>query len=268
MTDGFDVKINSKEVTCPSCGGVFHIDEPKCPFCGSFNPVGAEKEYMEKLYDLKDSTEELPELAQDEVEEDLKTNSKGILRLVVIVGVIAIIVIILFSRLGRRAEDMAMKEYKAREAFREAHLDEFNRLYEEGKDEELLELSISLMEDPGYDAIYRWEHYGYLNAYYIYNDLKDWQELYKTGDVDDLTYAVYAALDLTRGDKYYESTLTERDLEKIKEFEAYAENFLKENLKMTSEELDAWVLELKGDKGYIDRASLRRYLKENIKEDS
>lgn len=268
MSYGFEAKVNNGEVVCRNCNGVFHIDEPKCPYCGVINPAGAEKEYMEKLYDIKEDTEDLAEVARDEVEEGLKHHSKRIIKFVAIALFIVAAILILFNRFINNEEDMAVREYRAREAFRENYFGQLNKLYDEEKDDELLEYSFSLIEEPGYDAIYNWEHYGYLDAYYAYTDMKMCEELYKkSGELDDLAFAVYSAIDLTR-DTYTpyrpETSYTERDLEKIEGFREYAEDFLNKNLDMTTEELDHWVSELKGDKGYIEINALIKRLKEDF----
>ena len=40
------------QVQCFNCGAVHSVDDPRCPYCGALNPVGAEKAYMNKLDDL------------------------------------------------------------------------------------------------------------------------------------------------------------------------------------------------------------------------
>ena len=263
---GFDVMDNKKEIICPSCGGHFSIHEAKCPYCGAINPIGAEEEYMGKLYDIKDDTEYLPDLAQDEVEEDLLTSSKKTLRFVGITVLICFVLIVLFTALGNRSSNRAMEEYREMEAFKESYFEELNRLYEEENDDELLEYSFTLMDKQGYNAIFNWEHYGYMMSYYLYKELKDWEDEYSTsGNPEDMTYAVYAALDLTRENYYLESPIyafSKRDMERIEEYQAYAEEFLEKALKMKGEEIDAWSEELKGKKGYIERDQIRKYLKE------
>ena len=263
---GFDVVEKKNQIICTSCGAYFSIREPKCPYCGAFNPVGAEEEYMGKLHDIREDTEHLPDLAEDEVEEDLISSSKKALRFAGILLLIAFALIVLFTAFSNRTEKKAMDEYRAMEAFKEKYYDELDRLYEEEKDEELVEFMVSISEEPGYNALYNWEHYGYYHSYFYYTDLKDWVEEYSSSEnPEDLTYAVYVALDLTRENYYINSPqykFSERDMEKLEGYRAYAEDFLKKTLKMNSDEIDAWVKELKGKKGYIDRDQVKKYLRE------
>ena len=59
------------QVKCFNCGAVHSVDDPRCPYCGALNPVGAEKAYMNELDDLKDETDQLAEDAEDDVEGSL-----------------------------------------------------------------------------------------------------------------------------------------------------------------------------------------------------
>ena len=38
---------------CSNCGGSYDEKEPKCPYCGMINEVGAEKEYNDKLNKIR-----------------------------------------------------------------------------------------------------------------------------------------------------------------------------------------------------------------------
>ena len=38
-----------KEIECPNCGAVFEAKEPKCPYCGHINPMGAEAKFLRDL---------------------------------------------------------------------------------------------------------------------------------------------------------------------------------------------------------------------------
>lgn len=48
----------TKQVICNSCRAQFDNDEPKCPYYGTMNYDGAEKEYLEKLEDVREDMEE------------------------------------------------------------------------------------------------------------------------------------------------------------------------------------------------------------------
>ena len=48
-----------KEIECTNCGAVFDAGEPKCPYCGHINPMGAEAKF---LRDLEDTRKDLDHL--------------------------------------------------------------------------------------------------------------------------------------------------------------------------------------------------------------
>ena len=57
--------MSDKERTvCGSCGASFDKDEPKCPYCGTLNPYGAEKEYKEKLEDIREKLDVVDDIAK------------------------------------------------------------------------------------------------------------------------------------------------------------------------------------------------------------
>ena len=269
MTDNQRVNTELKEITCPSCGGTFGIDEPKCPFCGTMNPIGAEKEYMGKLHGIKDAVEDLPDEVQDDMEEGLKRNSKKMLRFLIIVIAIIVLIIGFVRFLGNKAADDRVTDYRAREEFRETYFDEFDRLYEEGKDDEMIALASELMDAPGSDALYRWPHFGYLDAYRLFTEVKEEESLYKeTGDLLYLTVGVDAAIYLVydKSDMFHDYEYSERDLEKMEGYKEYARNFLETNLNMTSEEVDEWVESIADEYGIVPFKDLEKSIKEMMKD--
>ena len=74
------------QVKCFNCGAVHSVDDPRCPYCGALNPVGAEKAYMNELDDLKDETDQLAEDAEDDFGDNVQSNAKRI----VLIAIIAI----------------------------------------------------------------------------------------------------------------------------------------------------------------------------------
>ena len=48
-----------REIECTNCGAVFDAGEPKCPYCGHINPMGAEAKF---LRDLEKTRKELNQI--------------------------------------------------------------------------------------------------------------------------------------------------------------------------------------------------------------
>jgi len=64
-----------KKVICDSCGAEFSNDEPKCPYCGTMNYDGAEKEYFEKLENVRSDMEDLKTVSAEETKKSLKSKA-------------------------------------------------------------------------------------------------------------------------------------------------------------------------------------------------
>lgn len=258
------MKAKINEIVCPNCGGAFSIEEPKCPFCGTMNPHGAEKEYMEKLYDIREDTDMLDDFVAEDLSENVKAGGKRAIK-VAAVALMIIFAFIIASVLLRDPMDRrAVEGFRAREEFKSAHFDELNTLYEEEKYDELVTAVSELFNEPGYDAIYSWEHYTFYDAYHSYAILKTYEEEIKqSGDMDAYISAVYYAFAMKEDIYVFEgSKLTSRDRELIKEYKAYSQAFLEETLDMTTEEVDKLFIELKGSKGYLTRNDVKKVLKE------
>ena len=65
-----------KTICCGNCGGSYDDELPKCPYCGSIHISGAEKEYMEKLEDVREELEELDEVPVKELHAVVKKTSR------------------------------------------------------------------------------------------------------------------------------------------------------------------------------------------------
>ena len=52
---------------CPNCGASFSEDEPRCPYCGTLNPGGAEIEYLPRARSvIRDAKlDAVPEVCDD-----------------------------------------------------------------------------------------------------------------------------------------------------------------------------------------------------------
>ena len=52
----------SKKILCRSCGAEYDGRETKCPWCGTRTDAGAEREYMDRLSDVKEDLESLSDI--------------------------------------------------------------------------------------------------------------------------------------------------------------------------------------------------------------
>ena len=76
-----------KQIICSSCGAEFDNDMAKCPYCGTMNYEGAEKEYLEKLEDVREDLDDLNEVPLEETKDELKKQGR-LIRKVLMVAII------------------------------------------------------------------------------------------------------------------------------------------------------------------------------------
>ena len=259
------------QVACPNCGASYSIDEASCPYCGGFNPAGAEKAYMEELDDIKHDTGELAEDARRGFMANLQQNTRRIV-IVAIVVVAAIAAIFLIANgLDKRDEQQEIKSYQARESFREKYFPEFDRLYEAGDDEALSEYVWSLVDAPGFDALQSWEHYGYLEVHDDWEVVKVADAHFKNAQegIDDYVWVVSKAIHLVgldAGDWRSSAQLTEQEEARAADYRAFGWTFLQETLQMNKEEVTAFAESVLDERGNVDRDKLQRKLEPRLKE--
>lgn len=121
---------------CRSCGAAFAAELPACPYCGTMNLPAAEKEYMNRLEDVRSDLEELSGLAGREAGRRTRALLKKLLTAA------AALVLILFAVLGYnsyQARAEAEKE-KAEYLWQREAFAEMDRLYSAGDYDALLDM--------------------------------------------------------------------------------------------------------------------------------
>lgn len=257
--------------TCPNCGASFHDSEPRCPYCNAINPRGAEAVYMEQLEELKDDTDELDDAARNDLSANLKSNTKRVVRVVIIIvaAIVALSVIVTCS--VRSDEQREIREYQARESFRDQYFPEFDRLYASGDDAALDTYVWSLMDDPGFEALFSWKHIGFLEAY------DDWEALTSaeskiargSADIDDYTWAATLAIGLAYPDvnaRYHDTAPTQDEIARCAPYREHAREFLRNMLRMNDTELQAFVSGCTDEQRAIIQDDLKRSLTVRLQE--
>lgn len=149
----------AKLIICNSCGAQFGNEEPKCPYCGTMNYEGAEKEYFKKLADIREDVEELNAVPMQEAKKELKKQGrliKKVLIAVVVLGLILAAVIFLQEKSYDRDE-------KADFIWQETNYPTMNAMYEAGEYEELVAFYRQAEEED--KPVYMWEHAEFVRAY-------------------------------------------------------------------------------------------------------
>ncbi len=253
------------QITCPNCGALFLVDEPRCPYCGALNPAGAEKAYLGALDDINDDTSELPDEAQKTINATIKGNAKRTISVVVIALAVLATLFFVFTCMDNRDEQQSLREYQAREAFRTQHFAELDKLYAAQNDAALSAYVWDLFEDPGFDALFSWEHADYLEVYDKYESIRyAAEELDKSElGLDDYVWLVSDALELARldgDDEARTAALSAEEEKRAAPYRAYAMRYLQETLHMDQQEVAAFADEAKGADGCLQEEQLKQNL--------
>ena len=206
--------------TCDNCGGVFKKTLPKCPYCGAINPEGAEKEYNNKLNNIREKLDVVDELAVEEYKNGLKLFFKTFF---VVLPVFAILAAIWFfiEKGGMKNISVRPKPYEpvlvsieeANERFKE-----WNDLHDKERYSDLYEL----VNAYGYSEMNsNWVHSNFYQKYYYISeidkgvsDIKAGKKLGSYTLQDILWSLIYLEKDLD-GEELY--GLTKEDFKILKE---------------------------------------------------
>ena len=271
MQNDDNANIPDGQVQCFNCGAVHSVDDPRCPYCGALNPAGAEKTYMNELDDLKDETGQLAEEVEDDFSDSVQGNAKRIVRIAIIVIAAIAVMFFAYNCMEKHDERQEVKSYQARESFRQQHFEELDRLYESGDDAALSEYAWSLTDEPGFDALFTWEHADYLEVYNDWETIKFAQfEFHEgKGDIEDYVWTVSLAIELARldesGQRAYDQ-LTDAEEKRAAEYRAFAWEFLEDTLQMNKDDVAAFVASVLDDEGSVDDNKLKRNLEPRLRE--
>ena len=149
----------AKLIVCNSCGAQFGSDHPKCPYCGMMNYEGAEKEYFQKLEDIREDVEELNSVPMQETKAELKKQGRFIRKIVLIVVIIAMVFVGMFV-----VQELSFeRDNKADFLWQETNYPIMDEMYKAGEYEELIAFYRKAEEED--KPVYTWEHAEFIRAY-------------------------------------------------------------------------------------------------------
>lgn len=202
-----------KILDCGSCGAEFDDDLPKCPYCGSVNLKGAEKEYMEKLEDVREDMGGLDDVPLEELKDAFQKQGKRLKKVVLtILALMAAVLLVVFF-VNRRDE----KDYRDQYLWEQENFPILDELYDAGEYDEMLEVMGRLMAVDEDHDVYRWQHY---NFYLAYDRAVDFKRLYDQKGAGDFNNFDLIALFY---DEWYLACVKEFADELVKQQEALSE---------------------------------------------
>ena len=98
-------------VECPSCGAHFDRSLPACPYCGSTNPEGAEKAYMEDLGEIREDLSGLADTGIDTAAVEIRRHGKFLRRTLIIAAAAALLLAGMFFFTEHRWEKKEEEDF-------------------------------------------------------------------------------------------------------------------------------------------------------------
>ena len=259
-------------IKCENCGAEIDENEPKCPYCGALNEIGGEREYMEKLDDIREDMEELPEEVDHETKKELKRSVKLIRNAALItIGVILILVGIEFGY-NFIHEHFLFKQPSQKETMRwqSENFPILDEMYDAGDFDAIVELMDTLTDEDsvGTYALYDWKHIDIILDYRFYSDCMNLAEhISEVGyERESYYWMIYNGF-YVLSDRYVK--MPDEDIVLLEGFRSEVTDTLKKVLKID----DAELKELLG-RCYDDEARylnydatekvIKQYLKENF----
>ena len=250
-----------KKIICPNCGAAIAEDEAKCPYCGSTNIKGAEKEYLHKLEEMKEDMGDLYDDPVEELKAMTKKGTKRWIKIAMIPFVLMVLFIILGVGLSTLGEDKntLRKEYE----WKQENYPKLDALYEAGDYDGMVDMYYQLLKDK-YAVVYDWEHYDLLRDY---TDLTEMDAILKKEKLSDYNYEVllYAELRaraIASGKKY-----NAKEKQNLSKFFEEAEADFNARWNMSDEEYSIFEKYMADeDATYKLRDQCRKYVEKWLKE--
>ncbi len=229
---------------CSNCGAEIKKSDPKCPYCGYINEEGAEKEYMGRLYGLRNDLDSIDEEAASGYSRDYKKTFKLI---GITLGVLILISGLIFGTIAvkknkekrnepAKSDDMLKEMTWKKEAF-----EEFDRLYEQGEYEKLCEAVYAPYEE-NHD-VSAWKHYWFASIYNDYLmtkqdleriDKEGWSEYYAGNIFYRCCFCYYEELYKNS----YINSLSDEEIEKLRPAIDYMNGVLHDRLGFSDEDME------------------------------
>lgn len=147
--------MRAKKIICKQCGAALPPGAAECPYCGSAYAPEAEREYMRKLHEIKEDLDDVGDAGEEISKKEISRSGKKVALIVGSILVIAGVLFFLFTGFGNRENARNRREYQ----WRQEHLGEMDKLFEEGDYDALLEAFEKAREED--HDLYSWDHYNF-----------------------------------------------------------------------------------------------------------
>lgn len=166
---------------CENCNAMIPKDSAKCPYCGSLNPIGGEKRYMERLFDLKEDVKELHGEPTKAYGREFRRTGK----VIVITFLCLLTVLLLFLLIESMINRGSAQEYDSKEQLRweRENFPLLDEMYEQEDYDGILAFKVKNSDDINH-SIGGWEHADLIDAYMWYKWYMEDVDFYDQGNHD------------------------------------------------------------------------------------
>lgn len=249
--------MRAKKIICSQCGAALPPGTAVCPYCGSAYAPEAEREYMRKLDEIREDLDDVGDAGLHASRKEIGRNSRKIALIVGGILAFAALLFLLFHVLESRENMDNRKEY----AWRQEHLAELDRLFEEGEYDALVE-AFESARDEGHD-LYDWDHYEFCTFWeevtYVDRKLAERENgLFSKYDAEEVLYTELRIRGFSKRRR-----VPEEDLQIMAGLAQKYQDDLTDIFHATPEDLETFDQMLEKDKGYVSFEICSQYVKDH-----
>ena len=146
-----------KEIVCPNCGAAFEAKEPKCPYCGHINPMGAEAKFLRDLEGTRKELDRVDDEAREAYGAEIKKGAGSAVKAVIIAAIIIALLVGGYLFMENRMFYYGFKGDYAKElAWEHERFAEYDVMFENEQYDELME---AIADDGEDHDVWNWERY-------------------------------------------------------------------------------------------------------------
>ncbi len=244
---------------CSNCGAEISEKETYCPYCGVMNARAAEREYMEKLEDIREDTEKLGFESGKESRRGMRTAGKKALKVFAIVAAVILGLAAAFLFLENRLLRSGSKTARAEAAFKEEYFPRLDEYYAAGDDDATCAYINEINYKDGSSVLNSWKHYKYMRYYMDYSYIREVRDRELDDDFwkYDYAYVLYDGIELIYETDFSSySNMTAEEKEKVRGYQKEAEEIFAQYFSLDRSDLDEIYESSIDDGNYLYRSKI------------
>ena len=251
---------------CSNCGAEINDNVSYCPYCGVMNVRAAENEYMEKLEDIREDTEQLTDVSEHQARAGIRHAGRKTFIVLLIVAFVAAGFFMLGSFLERQLRHESANRVQKELEFKDKYFTKLDEYYAAGDDAATADYLSGISAEDGSSILDRWKHYTYMQYYEDYRYIRsvsgmEINDHFRKYDYADILYAGLELIYETRS--YYAREMSAEEKVKVKKMQGEAEETFAEYLSLNRSDLDeAYEYALSSD-GYLSASRVREWAGNN-----